>query len=106
MDIEREILENSNLDVVMWWKLNEKLFPYLCIVVRFILGYLPASAVVESLFSENSKIRTKERLSIAPERVDNLLTCRSNFDLLRMLVKKQLTNQKKIKYFNFKIIVL
>jgi hypothetical protein len=94
LDIEREILENSNLDVVMWWKLNEKLFPYLCIVVRFILGYLPASAVVESLFSENSKIRTKERLSIAPERVDNLLTCRSNFDLLED-VSKEAANESK-----------
>jgi hypothetical protein len=85
MDIEKEILEDANLDVLKWWKANESCFPYVCIVVRFVLGILGASAVVEGLFSENAKIRTKERVSILPERVDSLLTCRANFDLLENL---------------------
>jgi hypothetical protein len=78
-----EIEEIEDWDVLRFWKDNARMFPHLSFVARIILAIPPNSAKSESDFSEAGQIKTAKRSNLNPERLDQLMLLRENWDLVQ-----------------------
>ena len=73
---------DPNLDILDWWSRHEFIFPTLALVARFILSIPASSAKGESNFSTAGLIVSDLRTSLNPEKVNENLVMKSNYDLL------------------------
>ncbi|KAK9665712.1 hypothetical protein RND81_14G130300 [Saponaria officinalis] len=65
------------LDILKWWKENEKRYPVVATMAKDILAILVTTVASESAFSMGSRLITKWRTSLKPETADALLTTRT-----------------------------
>lgn len=75
-------------NVLSWWHQNKQRFPRLYGTARFIFAIPASSAGPERLFSAAGRL-VSYRPNLCPERVDDILFLRSNFDLF---CKSKVTN--------------
>ena len=69
-----------NLDVLEYWKINQKVFPKLSLLAKKYLIVFSSSTPCERTFSETGRIITKLRSSLTPNHVEQLVILNSNFE--------------------------
>uniref|UniRef100_A0A1X7TD13 HAT C-terminal dimerisation domain-containing protein n=1 Tax=Amphimedon queenslandica TaxID=400682 RepID=A0A1X7TD13_AMPQE len=65
-----------------WWKDNRKRFPHLATLAMKYLSALPTSVPSERLFSSAGDIYTQKRNRLSPDKAEQLLFVKGNFDLI------------------------
>ena len=69
--------QNSNLEVLSWWKEHYSQFPELSLMARDLMSIPIATVAFESSFSTGKKILTPYRSRLLPENVEAALCTKS-----------------------------
>jgi len=72
-------------DPLMWWKKNEKRFPYLARLAKKFLAIQASSASPERLFSVAGNLITERRSCLTPDHVKEIMFIKLNAELLPKL---------------------
>lgn len=74
---------SDDVDILIWWKNNEKKFPRLAMLSKLVLGCPATSAAAESAFSTAGCVVTARRSHISPFKVSDILFVKDNYSLLK-----------------------
>ncbi|GAB0089483.1 zinc finger BED domain-containing protein 1-like [Sergentomyia squamirostris] len=76
-----EVPQHANLDLISWWNDHQNFFPKLHSIAMRIHAIPATSTPSERLFSQAGNLITDKRSRIDPEKVDDILVLKSNWDL-------------------------
>ena len=79
---------DSGVDQLLWWKMHETQFPLLSHMARIVFAVPAASSKSERVFSVAGNTVTPKRACLAPNKVEHLVTIKTNLRLLRQFGSK------------------
>jgi len=81
-------IQDSNIDVLMFWRQHEINFPLLAQLARDVLCIPATSCSSERLFSATGRIVTSARCNLSPERTEDLVYIQKNFPKVEKSISK------------------
>ena len=79
---------DSGVDQLLWWKMHETQFPLLSHMARIVFAVPAASSKSERVFSVAGNTVTPKRACLAPNKVEHLVTIKTNLRPLRQFGSK------------------
>ena len=79
---------DSGVAQLLWWKMHETQFPLLSHMARIVFAVPAASSKSERVFSVAGNTVTPKRACLAPNKVEHLVTIKTNLRLLRQFGSK------------------
>lgn len=70
-------------DVLMFWKINENVYPKMASIAKIILGIPATTSKSESAFSVSGSLIRSKRARIEPFRAEKVLFIHDNYDLIK-----------------------
>ena len=77
------------MDQLDWWRTHSEQFPLLSLLVRIVFCVPVASSKSERVYCAAGRYCTSSRSSLAPEKVENLVTMHENLHLLKAMGKRK-----------------
>ena len=76
--LEEDVLpDNSQFDILLWWKLNGVKYPVLQIIARDILAIPVSTVASESVFSSSGRLVSPHRNRLHPKMIEALMCAQS-----------------------------
>ena len=69
--------DNSQFDILLWWKLNGVKYPVLQTIARDILAILVSTVASESVFSSSGRLVSPHRNRLHPKMIEALMCAQS-----------------------------
>ena len=69
--------DNSQFDILLWWKLNEVKYPVLQTIARDILAIPVSTVASESAFSYSGRLVSPHRNRLRPKMIEALMCVQS-----------------------------